>query len=84
MDEKQSLENLLITLQKSISRVMDQSAKNHKEQDRRTALIVGDVDFELKMKLSNEKDRFFLDKNGEIELNLHGKIDPDLKEEEYE
>ena len=77
-----ALEDVINSLQKSFSRVSRDSAKVA-ETDA-LALIVGQVEFDIQIKLSPNSDRLLVDDNGVINLGLKGVIDTDVREESSE
>lgn len=75
-----SLEQLLVALQKSLSRVSRNSADVPKDQPR--SLIVGNVAFHLRTRCAQEGDnRLLVGSEGEIDLELSGTITTDLDAE---
>jgi hypothetical protein len=77
-ENKLTLDEVLISLQKSFSRVTDNSTRN----EGTTALMVGNINFELEVRLTAENDKLFYDKDGDMALRVSGQIDSDLKEEQ--
>jgi len=75
--QSNTLDNLLIALQKTLSRVNRASSGVGAKQAR--SLIVGDVDFNLTCKcdLAND-DKLVLNDVGNIALNLSGHINTDI------
>ncbi len=78
------LEEVLVALQKSFSRVNNQSAAVPEQQAR--ALMVGDVDFQLTLNVEPYRksenapaDRLLVKPGGEISLSLSGRIDTDIR-----
>lgn len=76
--QKVTLEDIVICLQKSFSRVSAISAQIPKEQSR--ARIVGNVNFTIRLNLEpGEDDHLMFDKQGSVELQLIGQIDTDIR-----
>ena len=73
-----TLDDILVALQKSFSRLTDQTNEN----EGTTAQMVGEVDFELKAKFSAQNDSLIHDREGGIELTFTGTIDLDINDEE--
>jgi len=78
------LEEVLVALQKSFSRVNNQSAEVPEHQAR--ALMVGDVDFQLSLNVDPYRDaehatadRLLVKSGGGISLTLSGRIDTDIR-----
>ncbi len=74
-----ALEDVINALQKSFSRVSGESAKVSESEA--LALIVGQVEFDIQIKLTPNLDRLLVDTNGVINLGLKGVIDTDIREE---
>lgn len=74
-----SLEQVITSLQKSFSRVSRDAAQVG--DDEALALIVGNVDFEIRTRVTPVGDQLIVDKEGEVDLNLRGVVDTDLREE---
>ena len=74
----QSLDDLIITLQKTFSRVSEKSAKIPEEQAR--ALVTGIINFEISTTVKPEQDRLMVTKSGEIKLTLKGTLETDIRE----
>src|SRR5687768_7280853 len=72
-----SLDEALVALQKSFSRVSTATEDVPEEQAR--ALIVGTVNFEMTTRVTLEGDRYYLDGAGATELRLSGTIEPDIR-----
>ena len=72
-----TLESVLIALQKSISRVNEQSSKVPESQPR--ALIIGDLDFEISLKCDPNKDKLAVTNSGGISITLKGRINTDME-----
>lgn len=83
MEEKIYLENLIIALQKTFSRVNTATAENlEKRPDGPTARISGDVNFTISTKATPEVgDQLAIEKDGHVELTFQGTIDLDIDEE---
>jgi len=75
--EPKSLEQILVSLQKSISRVNESSSSVAK--DRARALIIGDLNFELDLKCNLEADKLKQSNDGGISINLKGTINTDIQ-----
>ncbi|KHT61671.1 hypothetical protein RJ45_21400 [Photobacterium gaetbulicola] len=71
-----TLEQVLIALQKSISRVNSMSSKVPPSQAR--ALILGDIDFDISLKCDQDGDKLRISNSGGISLNLKGIINTDM------
>lgn len=76
-DTPLTLEAVLIALQKTFSRVSAQSAEVPEEQAR--ALVTGPVQFSFSLKLDPQGDSLHLSPRGNIEMNLSGTIDTDVR-----
>jgi hypothetical protein len=74
-----ALEDVINALQKSFSRVSSDSSKV--KESEALALITGQVEFDLQVKLSPFSDRLLVDSQGVINLGLKGAIDVDVREE---
>ncbi|WP_339891828.1 hypothetical protein [uncultured Alteromonas sp.] len=75
--KNQTLDDLLLALQKSISRVNKASSNVDSSQAR--ALITGTVSFNLTCKCEMlDTDKLIVNDEGSIELSLAGKIDTDI------
>ena len=74
-----ALEDVVNALQKSFSRVSEDSAKVADSDA--LALIVGQVEFDMQLKLSPADDRLLVDANGVLNLGLKGVIETDIREE---
>lgn len=74
-----ALEDVINALQKAFSRVSSDSAKVSDSEA--LALIVGQVEFDIQIKLTPNLDRLLVDTNGVINLGLKGVIDTDIREE---
>jgi hypothetical protein len=73
------LDEVIIALQKAFSRVSDKSSA---VPDSR-ALVMGPVSFQMKLRVEAEApDQLVHSKTGSIELNLDGKIEPDIRIQE--
>ena len=79
-ESKLSLDDVVIALQKTFSRVSARSAAIPSEQA--LALVTGQVDFTLSLKLDPQEDYLQLNPKGSVELNLSGSIDTDIRSEE--
>ena len=76
----QHLDDVMIALQKTFSRVSASSA-NVPEEDSR-ALITGSVAFELSLKVDlDEKDHLLLNSRGTIDVKLTGTIETDIRDD---
>lgn len=72
-----TVDRLLLSLQKSISRVNRDSANI--DSDKAQSLIVGDIDFSISFKCNLISDeRLLVKDDGTITLSLSGKIDTDV------
>jgi hypothetical protein len=75
-----TLDAALIALQKTFSRVSQESAKV--PDDHARALISGKVAFHLSLKVGldpQKSDQFLIQSGGGIELKLDGTIEPDVR-----
>jgi hypothetical protein len=77
---KITLDEVIVALQKSFSRVSTASAELPAENAR--AMVTGLVNFDISLKVEAEKDYLRLDADGAIDLRLSGKIDTDIRIEE--
>jgi hypothetical protein len=75
--ETQSLENVVISLQKTFSRVSASSSKLPPENAR--SLILGNVNFEMAVPLDASQDRLFYSPTGKVSLKLTGTIQQDVR-----
>ncbi|WP_190808709.1 hypothetical protein [Flagellimonas sp. S3867] len=83
-EDKIYLEELMIILQKSFSRVTDSTNKersNKEDVNVPTAMLVGDVDYEIALKADPVGDKLLVHKNGSISFRFSGQIDIDLEED---
>jgi hypothetical protein len=78
----QRLENTLLALQKTFSRLNRETAKVSADNARAT--LVGNVNFEITLKVNQEGDYLNVEKDGMIDLHLSGQIDPDIREEDLD
>jgi len=76
-DASPILDDVLIALQKSLSRISNATAQVDPEHA--CALISSDVDFSIELQVDNEQDRLLLNKDGAIKLSMSGKITPDIR-----
>lgn len=76
-DKDITLDDVLLALQKSFSRVSHGSRDVPPESAR--ALIVGNVNFELSIHLKPEIDRLIHQNDGGIQLKLNGVIQQDIR-----
>lgn len=74
---KLALEDVLIALQKSFSRVSNSSRDVPPEAAR--ALISGPVSFELSIRLTPTMDRLLHKTDGDLQLKLNGTLRPDIR-----
>jgi hypothetical protein len=72
-----SLADVLIALQKSFSRVSAKSKDVPPESAR--AMIVGNVEFELSIRLEPAEDNLFRKPDGDLQLTLKGVIQQDIR-----
>lgn len=77
-----SLDDLLVNIQKSLSRVSSRSATVPENQAR--SIIYGDVDFSIELKIEGEGDKLFVKKDGSVKLSMSGKISADVRNDEIE
>lgn len=77
-----TLDDLLVNIQKSLSRVSARSASIPEEQAR--SLIHGDVNFSIDLKVDGEGDKVIVRKDGQVNLSMSGRISTDIRNEEYE
>lgn len=73
----QPLENVLIALQKTFSRVSASSSLLPPEDAR--SLILGDVNFEMAVPLEAGQDKLFYSPAGKVNLKLTGTIQQDVR-----
>ncbi|MEE9350968.1 MAG: hypothetical protein V3U78_01810 [Thiotrichaceae bacterium] len=74
----ESLDDVIITLQKTFSRISEKSANVPEEQAR--ALVTGIVNFEISTTVNPEGDRLIVTKSGEVQITLKGQIETDIRE----
>ena len=74
---KLRLDEAIVALQKSFSRVSAKSAEISQEKAR--AMVTGQVTFEMSLKVQPEKDYLYIDSNGTVDLRLSGMIDTDIR-----
>lgn len=75
------LEEVVIALQKTFSRVTQRTKENKDDSVyKTTAMIVGDINFEMTVKVSPEDDCLIFDKIGSIDIKLSGVIDLDISD----
>ncbi|MCF8039202.1 MAG: hypothetical protein K9K79_07785 [Desulfohalobiaceae bacterium] len=79
-NERTTLDDVLVALQKSFSRVSSRSADVSSEQAR--AMVSGQVHFDISLKVNLEGDYLHPDTRGDIDLNLSGDIETDIRMEE--
>ena len=72
-----SLDNVFISLQKTLSRVSNLSSKVDEEDAR--ALITGDVNFSIELRVDNFSDYLVTNKDGSIKLSMSGVIASDVR-----
>ncbi len=77
-----SLDDLLINIQKSLSRVSLRSAAIPESQAK--SIIYGDVDFSIELKVEGEGDKLLVKKDGSVNLSMSGKISTDIRNDEVE
>ena len=77
-----ALDDLLVNLQKSLSRVSAKTASVPDDQAR--SLIYGDVDFAIELQADGEQDRVIVRKDGAFKLSLNGKMSMDIRGEEMD
>jgi hypothetical protein len=78
-DDRNKVHDVLLALQKSLSRVSRDSVSNSENANRAMALITGDVKFSFTLKCDlQDKDNLVLQKEGPIELHLDGIVTTDL------
>lgn len=76
-ETQNTVDRLLLSLQKSISRVSRDSANI--DSDKAHSLIVGDIDFSISFKCNMiSDDRLLVQGDGAISLSLSGRIDADV------
>src|SRR5690349_12052869 len=75
--QSQSLENVLISLQKTFSRVSASSSKLPPENAR--SLILGNVNFEMSVPLDVGADKLYYSSAGKVSLKLTGTIQQDVR-----
>ena len=79
-EKKLTLDDVVIALQKTFSRVSARSASVPVENAR--ALVTGQVNFTLSLKVDPQGDYLHPASNGSVDLNLAGVIDTDIRSEE--
>ncbi len=85
MEDKIYLENLMISLQKTFSRVNQATAENLEARpETPTARITGDINFSISTKAIPEDGKMLIDKEGHVDLSFSGVIDLDIEDEEAE
>ncbi len=72
-----SLDDVIIALQKSFSRVSARSADVPAENAR--AMVVGQISFDLSLRANPDDDKLRLDSRGAIELKFSGTLDTDVR-----
>jgi hypothetical protein len=72
-----NLDDALVALQKTFSRVSTRSAGLPKSNA--LALITGAVNFDLKLRVDLVRDTLNLNPSGALELNLNGTLDTDIR-----
>ena len=73
-----ALEDIVLALQKTFSRVSAATAEVPASQAR--ALVVGQVDFEISLRAApHDVDHLVQEENGPIQLVLKGRIDTDIR-----
>ena len=77
-----SLDDLLVNIQKSLSRVSSRSSTIPEDQAR--SIIYGDIDFSIELKIDGEGDKLFVSKDGSVNLSMSGKISADIRNDEIE
>lgn len=78
LKEENTLEHVLVALQKSLSRVNSMSSKVPKNQPR--ALIIGDLNFEISLKCEQDEDKLRVTGgSGGIDISLKGVINTDIE-----
>jgi len=79
-EKKLTLDDVVIALQKTFSRVSARSASVPSDQAR--ALVTGQVNFAFSLKVDPQEDFLHPTPKGSVELNLSGTIDTDIRSEE--
>lgn len=74
--------DLLVALQKSLSRVSDLTADVPERGSR--SLILGNVEFEIETRVELRDDTLRVEKTGETVLKLQGTVNHDIREEQVE
>jgi hypothetical protein len=74
---KLTLDDVIVGLQKSFSRVSARSASVDPQNAR--ALVTGQIAFEMTLKADPEDDKLYPKADGKIELKLSGTIDSDVR-----
>jgi hypothetical protein len=77
-----SLDDVLVALQKSFSRVSSRTADVGPEEAR--AMISGQVAFAISLKVRYEGDYLLPDDKGSLDLNLSGTLETDIRTDEEE
>ena len=72
-----SLDDAIVALQKTFSRVSAKTAEVDQMDAR--AMVSGQVNFDMSLKVHPERDYLYLDANGSVDLRLTGMIDTDVR-----
>ena len=72
-----NLEDVLVNLQKTFSRVSNRTAQVVGEDA--AAIIIGPVAFSINLRVSPNGDYLLVSDQGTIELSLEGKVEPDVR-----
>ena len=76
-EKRLTLDDVVVALQKSFSRVSGRSAEVPRESPR--AMVTGQVSFEISLKVDPDEDFLYLNANGAIDMRLSGVIDTDVR-----
>jgi len=71
------LDDVLIALQKSLSRVSNLTSKVPESQAR--AMISGSVAFSIELQVNSRNDTLVLNRDGDIKISMSGQITPDIR-----
>ncbi len=77
-DVSHSLDDVIINLQKTFSRISEKSATVPEHRAR--ALVTGIVNFEISTRINSEDDKLVISKTGDIQLSLKGTLETDIED----
>ena len=75
-----TLDDLLVNIQKSLSRVSMRSAAIPEDQAKST--IYGDVNFSIDLKVEGADDKLLVKKDGSVNISMSGTINADIRKDE--